>query len=129
MIVYRLAHPASHAYVSKVPLGPYAFVPYGYASDDDLDAIEAMAAAHNVDHGYHPGPHQDDGLDDRPNSWEFCGFATLRDLTRWFEGYLRPLGRAGFRLYMYDVPPSKVRVGRRQVLADLSSLAPLQRAA
>ena len=127
MIVYRLAHPKSALF--GIPRGPYAFTPYGMASEDDLDAIDDMTAAHNDDRAAHPGPHQDDGLDDRPNSWEFCGFATLRDLTRWFEGYLRPLGRAGFRLYVYDVPPSRVRVGRRQVLADLTSLTPLHGAA
>jgi len=127
--IYRLAHPQSLSYSwFHVPLGPYAFTAYGIADDDDLDTIEDMVHAHSIDPDYHPGPHQDT-FGDRPNSYEFCGFTSLRDLTKWFAGYLRPLGRAGYRLYVYEVPPSHVRVGARQVLAQLEGIAPLRGAA
>lgn len=57
---------------------------------------------------------------------EYCGFASLELLRRWFKGHKRALSRAGFNVAVYRVPPPLVRFGRRQLVFERGDLLPYE---
>ncbi|QAY26961.1 hypothetical protein SEA_SHAWTY_37 [Streptomyces phage Shawty] len=104
MKVWRVAHKAVRE--SGFPTGPYSC---SGLDPDQAQAVWNMAGDHSD--GRHPTPYAD------PELWsiqshERCGFASPDDLNGWFDGWGDALSRAGFAVYVYDVPDWAARVGR-----------------
>lgn len=104
MLVYRVAYKESRD--GDLPRGPYTM---SGLPEEIRDQIEVMRWKHTDER--HPGPYKDPMLIDIFSA-ERCGFDSLDNLYGWFEGYVEMLHRAGFRLYVYDVPDAEVRIGK-----------------
>lgn len=72
--------------------------------------------------GLHPDP-CGDGLD-RLSPKEYCGFATLLGLHRWFDGWQVRLSELGFAVAVYSVTPHLIRYARRQLVFRRGDLLP-----
>jgi hypothetical protein len=74
--------------------------------------LKEMHAAHA---GNRPAPEDDAGLGSI-RADEFCGFATMDALDRWFAGYHKLLAECGYVIAVYSMPITHVRYGKRQAL-------------
>lgn len=104
MKVWRVAHET--LVQNQFPSGPYIASGLTYEIDD---ALYDMSCSHNGDH--HPAPYQDPSLGDI-DPQERCGFDSLENCYRWFEGYEGLLQGLGFRIWEYEIPEEKVRIGK-----------------
>ena len=47
-----------------------------------------------------------------------CGFRSYKQLTKWFSGWMKRLRKGGFRVHVYEIPKSRVLIGKYQVAFD-----------
>jgi len=123
MRVFRVAHESSTREVAghPFPCGPYAA---GQRFERGVpDDLLTMWWDHNDD--WHNSPKQDPTLGIEKH--EVCGFSSLEALSAWFADHLPMLDRLGFRLWQYDVPSDRARVGEHgQVVFCARSAAPVR---
>lgn len=106
MRVWRVAHETYNLY-DGFPAGPYITK---YLPVEVISATDDMAHSHNDSR--HPCPDWDSELNEIREA-ESCGFASREALFEWFEAEWHDmLQSAGFRVYEYEIPDDKVRVGR-----------------
>ncbi|MEG8276374.1 hypothetical protein [Streptomyces sp. AHA2] len=105
MKVWRVAHESAEC--AGFPAGPYACS--SVVPKESLDLIWGMGLSHADDE--HPSPYADAELQ-TVRDWERCGFNSKAALFRWFAGWLGRLDEAGFRLFEYEVPDDRARVGQ-----------------
>ncbi|MFJ3084393.1 hypothetical protein ACIPJG_32205 [Streptomyces halstedii] len=116
MKVWRVAH--SEARYQDFPSGPY--IEEGLPEKVDQN-IDGMRWAHGD--RSRPEPHHDASLQ-RILPRERCGFDSESALYEWFKGYEELLRENGFKVWVYEVPDDKVRVGNfGQALFDQDHLA------
>jgi hypothetical protein len=106
MKVFRVAH--KEAMFDGFPAGPYAC--NSELPTSSVDALRDMRWDHCDD--AHPSPLLDSTLGGIAD-WERCGFDSLEALYEWFDGWVERLIAAGFVMWVYEVPPDAVRVGKR----------------
>lgn len=94
--------------------GPYAW--------EFADTLEDMFDAHNGE-GIHTSPKQDELLG-YIDPGEHCGFATVEQLSAWFDGWEEALDSLGFIVARYSVPLAHVRYGKTQAVFKRGDLFP-----
>lgn len=102
--VYRVEH-REHGY------GPYI--------DNDMDTHHPIDGLHDAHQrsNVHPGPRGDSDL-----SWDFVGgthrfgFASRKQLDKWFKGFKRKLHEAGFVIRVFEAPDETTVIGERQAI-------------
>lgn len=85
--------------------------------------LSEMFEAHRV--GGHPGPQGDELLKGILPK-EHCGFATLEQLHKWFDGFHEALHQAGFVIAKYVVPVHLVRYGKTQLVFRRGDMFPVE---
>lgn len=113
MLVYRFEHP-------KDGLGPYTSV---YANNQLWD----MKLEHSQWLYEHPNPLIDMKHNIKDN--ECCGMNSLKNIEKWFDGYLYALKQSGFELQIYEVqePFYKLSEKTGQVVFERESAALVKR--
>ncbi len=103
MLVYRVAHSEEYGFNTEMPAGPYNGNPYV-----DLSPITYRVS---------PDPNRDgidlNGLDNKRDY--FFGFSSLFQLTTWFGAAFDNLKKAGYVIWVYDVPNSDILFGSSQL--------------
>lgn len=87
MLVYRVEHPSNG-------LGPYH-------PDTVFAQRNDMCDDHNFGFRRKSDPFEDVGRHFRPGI-HVCALSTIKALTAWFDGWLRPLHTQGFVISVYD---------------------------
>lgn len=103
MLVYRVQN--------EIGVGPYR-------TYRRHPVVQKMFDAH--DSSSHPQP-KDDGIEDF-GEHHLSGFASVRDLRMWFEGFLSALIRHGYSIVIVEVPESAVLYGGEQVMYDRNAV-------
>ena len=107
MLIYRIEHATNNH-------GPY--IPTYRADDVCFELSSDLRRKHNG-HPKHPGCRQEFMGRFREKE-HFCGFGSIDALKRWFHGFLKKLSEAGYVIKIYDIDPSKVLVGKYQVVFE-----------
>ncbi|MFD5069166.1 hypothetical protein ACFWNC_14730 [Streptomyces sp. NPDC058369] len=104
MKVWRVAH--SSIQFMGFPAGPYICAGLPEEIDENMDEMRWC-------HGNlsHPEPRHDKSLG-RIRAEERCGFDSYDALFEWFTGFEDLLTDNGFKVWVYEVPEDKVRVGK-----------------
>jgi hypothetical protein len=84
-IVYRVEHPSDH-------IGPY--------NHRDWRDNDRLADAHTDDFTNHPAPYWEFGYN-MSADLDFSGFRDMRQMFRWFGGWLPVMINSGFRVAVY----------------------------
>lgn len=92
-----------------------------YNSTGYVEELHEMAIEHRND--AHPNPWRDEMLQSI-SSEERCGFSSVWDVRRWFEGFTIRLAENGYHVSIYDVPYEDIRHGESQVLFTRRGLKP-----
>lgn len=112
MRVFRVAHhtitDTAVVGTASFPAGPYCFETDDYGLKDRVRGI----LRHTQWDAHHPAPFEDRALG-TIYGYEVCGFVSESALMDWFAGCLKGLDEAGFRLWVYEVPDTDVRVGSK----------------
>lgn len=104
MKVWRVAHETAR--YLDFPSGPYFRVGL---SEEINTAMDDMCWSHSD--ADHPDPNHDANLKDIRTE-ERCGFSSEDSLNDWFAGFIDLLAAYGFKVWVYEVPEVKVRVGK-----------------
>jgi hypothetical protein len=111
MKIYRVEHDDG--------IGPYS-TRRRWANSLQEEINDELAEAHN-DSDEHPLVYYDvkNAYDIVSGDSRRCGFISIEQLFRWFDGFMDKLEEAGYKIVVYEVPPQFICVGTYQCLFDV----------
>jgi len=113
MRIYRVEHSRTHC-------GPYISSNWPASwTYEQRESMFEMEYDHSDDIDNHPTP-WNDGIGYFGENMH-CGFASLKSLDTWFEGFHDMLSSLNFVIAIYEVGKEFVEAGDRQVIFDLDS--------